>query len=138
IPAGDDPLFLASADLNGDRLPDIVSASDDDGRISVFLNETQSPGTFAAPLTLASQGVSQLAIADMNGDGLPDIVAADHAVSLFLQTTPGTFASAVGLYPGGANWVAVGDLNGDGIADIALTDAIGVKVLMHVGPAGQV
>jgi hypothetical protein len=138
IPAGDDPLYLATADLNGDRLPDVVSASDDDGRISVFLNETQSPGTFAAPLTLASQGVSQLAIADMNGDGLPDIVAADHAVSLFLQTTPGTFASAVGLYPGGANWVAVGDLNGDGIADIALTDAIGVKVLMHVGPAGQV
>src|SRR6185312_1932266 len=46
IPAGDDPLFLASADLNGDRLPDIVSASYDDARISVFLNEAQSPGTF--------------------------------------------------------------------------------------------
>jgi len=138
IPAGDDPLFLASADLNGDRLPDIVSASYDDARISVFLNEAQSPGTFAAPLTLASQGVSQLAVADMNGDGSPDIVAADYAVSLFLQTSPGTFGSAVGLYPGGANWVTVGDLNGDGIPDIALTDSVGVKLLLHVGPAGQI
>jgi hypothetical protein len=138
IPAGDDPLFLASADLNGDRLSDVVSASYDDARISVFLNGAQSPGSFAAPVTLASPGVSQLAIADMNGDGSPDIVAADYSVSLFLQTSPGTFASAVGLYPGGANWVAVGDLNGDGIADIALTDTVGVKLLTHVGTAGQI
>lgn len=137
-PAGDDPLFLATVDLNGDRLPDVASASYDDGRISVFLNQPQSPGTFAQPLELPSQGVSQLAMADMNGDGLPDIVAADYSVSLFLQTSPGAFASAVGLYPGGANWVALGDLNGDGIPDIALTDPVGVKVLMHVGPASQV
>lgn len=135
---GDDPLYLAAADLNGDRLPDVISASYDDQRISVFLNQAQSPGTFAAPLTLSSPGVSQLAVADMNGDGLPDIVAADFEVSLFQQTAPGTFASPVDLYPGGANWVAVGDLNGDGIPDIALTDATGVKVLMHVGTAGQI
>lgn len=138
VPAGDDPLYLASADFNGDRLPDVAAASYDDGRISVFLNQAQSPGTFAQPLALPSQGVSQLAVADMNGDGLPDIVAADYSVSLFLQTSPGAFAGAVGLYPGGANWVAVGDLNGDGIPDIALTDATGVKVLMHVGPASQI
>jgi hypothetical protein len=138
MPAGDDPLYLASADLNGDRLPDVVSASYDDGRISVFLNQAQSPGTFADPLTLSSPGVSQLALADMNGDGLPDIVSADYTVSLFLRTSSGTFESAAGLYPDGANWVALGDLNGDGIPDIALTDATGVKVLMHVGPAGQI
>jgi hypothetical protein len=138
IPAGNDPLYLAAADLNGDRLPDVASASFDDGRISVFLDQAQSPGTFADPLTLSSPGVSQLAIADANGDGLPDILAADYQVSLFLQTSPGVFASGVGLYPGGANWVALGDLNGDGIPDIALADATGVKVLLHIGAAGQI
>jgi hypothetical protein len=39
------------------------------------------------------------------------------------------------LYAGGANWVAVGDLNGDGMPDVALTDNVGVKVLMHTGAA---
>ena len=137
-PVGDDPLYLASADLNGDHLPDVVSASYVDGTLSVFFNKTGAPGSFAAPVTLMSPGASQVAIGDMNGDGLPDLVSADFNVSLFLQTSPGTFAMPVSLYSGGANWVAVGDLNGDGFPDIALTDAVGVKVLMHTGAAGSV
>jgi len=134
---GDDPLFLASADLNGDGLPDVVSASAEDGALAVFFNNKLAPGTFNAPLVLASPGASQVAIGDMNGDGLPDLISADFNVSLFLQTSPGTFASPISLYPGGANWVAVGDLNGDGSADVALTDAVGVKLLMHTGAAGS-
>ncbi|HTY93109.1 MAG TPA: VCBS repeat-containing protein [Steroidobacteraceae bacterium] len=134
-PAGDDPLYLASADLNGDGLPDVVSASYSDGTLSVFLNTPGTPGTFAAPVVLQSPGASQVAIGDMNGDGLPDLVSADFNVSLFVQTAPGVFASPVALYPGGANWVAVGDLNGDGAPDIAVVDAVGVKLLMHTGAA---
>jgi hypothetical protein len=135
---GNDPLYLAAADINGDHLPDVVSASADDGTLSVFLNSTQTPGTtFAAPIILNSPGASQVAIADMNGDGMPDLVSADFNVSLFLQTSPGVFASPISLYSGGANWVAVGDLNGDGMPDIALADAVGVKLLMHTGAAGS-
>ena len=133
---GNDPLYLASADLNGDALPDVVSASFSDGDLKVFLNSAGSPGTFAAPVILASPGASQVAIGDMNGDGLPDLVSADFNVSLFLQTSAGVFAAPIPLYAGGANWVAVGDLNHDGSADVALTDATGVKVLMHTGAAG--
>ncbi|MEP6885442.1 MAG: VCBS repeat-containing protein [Gammaproteobacteria bacterium] len=133
IADGDDPLFLASADLNGDNLPDVVSTSYSDGTLAVFFNNAQTPGTFSTPLILSSPGASQVAIGDLNGDGLPDLVSADFNVSLFIQTSPGAFASPISLYPGGANWVAVGDLNGDGSADVALTDAIGVKVLMHTG-----
>jgi hypothetical protein len=135
---GDDPLYLASADLTGNHLLDVVSASYDDGTLTVFFNNSQAPGTFGAPVTLLSPGASQVAIGDMNGDGLPDLVSADFNVSLFLQTAPGTFANPVSLYSGGANWVAVGDLNGDGIPDIALTDAVGVKLLMHSGAASSV
>jgi hypothetical protein len=132
---GDDPLYLATADLNGDALPDLVSASAADGTLSVFLNAAQSPGTFAAPIVLQSAGASQVAIADINGDGLPDLVSADYQVSLFLQTSPGVFAAPISLYSGGANWVAVGDLNGDGMPDIAVADEVGVKLLMHSGVA---
>jgi hypothetical protein len=132
---GDNPLYLATADLNGDGLKDLVSVSADDGALSVFLNDKLSPGTFNTPLVLASPGASQVAIADVNGDGLPDLISADFNVSLFLQTSPGTFAAPISLYPGGANWVAVGDLNDDAAPDIALTDNVGVKVLMHTGAA---
>ncbi|MGB6306637.1 MAG: VCBS repeat-containing protein [Steroidobacteraceae bacterium] len=133
---GSDPLYLATADLNGDKLSDVVSASYNDGALAVFLNSAQNPGIFAAPIVLSSPGASQVAIGDMNGDGLPDLVSADFNVSLFLQSSPGVFASPISLYPGGANWVAVGDLNGDGIPDVALTDNVGVKVLLHTGAAG--
>jgi hypothetical protein len=137
IPAGNDPLYLATADLNGDHLPDVVSASFSDRSLTVFFNTAQSPGTFSAPLVLYSPGASQVAIGDVNGDGLPDLVSADFNVSLFVQTSPGVFANPVALSPGGANWVAVGDLNGDGMPDVALTDATGVKVLMHTGAASS-
>ena len=133
---GDNALYIASADVNGDGLPDVVTASVEDGVLAVYFNNTLSPGSFNTPLVLPSAGASQVAILDMNGDNLPDLVAADYNVSLFLQTSPGTFADPITLYPGGANWVAVGDLNGDGIPDVALTDASGVKALMHTGAAG--
>lgn len=134
---GNDPLYLASAVLTGSNLPDVVSASADDGQLAVYLNNAQSPGTFASPVLLNSPGASQLAIADMNGDGLPDIVSADYGVSLFLQSSPGVFASPISLYSGGANWVALGDLNHDGSPDVALTDNVGVKILFHTGAASS-
>jgi FG-GAP-like repeat len=130
---GFNPLYVSSADLNGDGLVDVVTASYDDGALGVFFNDKTSPGTFNPASVLKSPGASQLAIADMNGDGLMDIVSADFNVSLFVQTSPGTFAAPIGLYAGGANWVALGDLNGDGAADVALTDSVGVKILMHTG-----
>jgi hypothetical protein len=129
------PLYLAAADLNGDGLMDLVSASFDDGALNLFFNNKTSPGAFNPAVTLNSPGASQVAIADMNGDGLPDLVSADFNVSLFVQTSAGTFAAPISLYSGGANWVALGDLNGDGATDIALTDRVGVKVLMRTGAA---
>jgi len=133
--AGFKPLYLAGADLNADGLLDLVSASFDDGVLNVFFNSKTNPGTFNPAVALDSPGASQLAIADMNGDGLPDLVSADFNVSLFVQTSAGTFAAPISLYGGGANWVALGDLNGDGAADVALTDNVGVQVLMHTGAA---
>lgn len=132
---GDDPLYAVTADLNGDSLPDVVTASVEDGALAVYFNNSLMPGTLNSPLVLAAPGASQVAIADMNGDGMPDLIAADFNVSLFLQTSPGTFANPISLYPGGANWVAVGDLNGDGMPDVVVTDGTGVHVLIHQGAA---
>jgi hypothetical protein len=132
---GDDPLYATTADLNGDSLPDVATASVEDGALTVYFNNSLTPGTLSAPLVLPAPGASQLAIADMNGDNMPDLIAADYNVSLFLQSSPGSFANPVSLYPGGANWVAVGDLNNDAMPDVVVTDATGVHVLMHTGAA---
>lgn len=132
---GDDPLYLASADLNGDGLADVATASVEDAALAVFFNNSLAPGALNTPLVLPAPGASQLAIGDMNGDGSPDLIAADYNVSLFLQSSPGTFANPISLYPGGANWVAVGDLNGDDAPDVVVTDGTGVKILMHTGAA---
>jgi hypothetical protein len=133
--AGDDPLYAVAADLNADDLPDVATASLEDGAIKVYFNNAKSPGSFSSPLTLPAPGASQLAVADVNGDGLPDIIAADYNVSLFVQTSAGAFAPPVSLYAGGANWVAVGDLNGDGAPDIVVSDDSGVHLLLHTGAA---
>ena len=132
---GNNPVYLAAADLNGDGLPDVVSANLQDGTLAVFYNDRQSPGTFSPPSILDSPGASQVAIADVNDDGIPDLISADFNVSVFVQTPSGTFASPIPLYAGGANWVAAGDLNHDGSPDVALTDLSGVKIAFHSGAA---
>src|SRR6204780_1968752 len=45
-PDGFNPLYLASADLNGDGLMDVVTASSADGALGVFFNNKTSPGSF--------------------------------------------------------------------------------------------
>ena len=131
--AGIEPLFLATADIDGDGLADVVSASADDGKLFVYLNQMATPGTFKAPLQLDSPGASQVVIADLNGDTKPDLVSADFGVSIFLQdpAKPGSFLAPASLSSGGASWVAVGDLNGDGLPDLVVTDASGVHVYIH-------
>ncbi len=133
VAAGIEPLYLASADLDGDGLPDIVSADFDAAALHVFLNSAAQPGQWAMPVALPAAGVSQVAIGDLDGDGKPDLVAADFAVDVFLQdpATPGHFLAPSGLNAGGANWVAIGDLNHDGLPDIVVTDASGVKFFQH-------
>ena len=135
VPDRDDPLYLAAADLNGDLFRMWSRPVPMTATLSVYLNSTQTAGDLCHTHCAQLPGSLPGALADMNGDGLPDLVSADFNVSLFLQTSPGVFANPVSLYPGGANWVAVGDLNGDGMPDIAVSDAVGVKLLMHTGAA---
>ncbi|MDB6016357.1 MAG: repeat protein [Pedosphaera sp.] len=60
------------ADVNGDRLPDLLVAEPESGQISIYLQKAD--GTLEAPRTFPTlTGVSDLAVADWNGDGKPNI-----------------------------------------------------------------
>src|SRR5581483_10958254 len=60
------------ADVNGDKLPDLLVAEPESGQISIFLQKPD--GTLDAPKTFPTlTGVSDLAVGDWDGDGKPRI-----------------------------------------------------------------
>ena len=60
------------ADINGDKLDDLLVAEPDSGQLTVYLQ--QPDGTLAAPKKFPTlTGVSDLAVADWDGDGRAEI-----------------------------------------------------------------
>jgi hypothetical protein len=81
------PFGLAVADVNGDGLPDVVTANSTGGTATVLLGK--GDGSFEAPQAYASgTGPFSVAVADFNGDGLPDVVTTNvqsNNVSILLN-----------------------------------------------------
>jgi hypothetical protein len=134
--AGNRPISVTSADVNGDGRPDLIVANELASTVSVLLNAT-APGattpSFAAPQAFAAGNLPfSVTAADVNGDGKPDLIVAnlnDNTVSVLLNTTaPGastpTFATqqafATGFRP---QSVAVADVNGDGKPDLIVANS---------------
>jgi hypothetical protein len=141
-----DPGGLASGDLNGDGIPDLVTTNYVShtvlpGTVSVLLGN--GDGTFQAPIQYGV-GLTPFSVAlrDFNGDGILDIVTANdgaiqsegHDVSVLLGNGDGTFQPAVsykaGIAPLG---VDTADVNGDGIPDIVAAGGNSVSVLLGNG-----
>ena len=135
LPAGENPMAVAVADLNGDGRPEIIAANYLSNSISVFVNTT--PKGSKTPVFAARKDVPTgerpywIAVADLNGDGKPDLIVVDYkstAVSVFLNATaPGDSSFSLGErvdLPAQARptSAAVADFNGDGKADIVVTN----------------
>jgi FG-GAP-like repeat len=140
-------------DLTGNGKPALVLADmSASGNVIVLLADPANPGTFQAPMKLATGlTTTSVAVADLNGDGAPDIVAAtfdsngnNGAVYVFLQDphNRGSFLPAV-VFPAGAQpqSVKIADVNGDGLPDIVVANfgpgsdgkgTAGVSVLLQV------
>jgi hypothetical protein len=60
------------ADINNDRLPDLLVAEPDSGQLSVYFQKPD--GSLASPRKFSTlTGVTDLAVADWDGDGRPEI-----------------------------------------------------------------
>jgi hypothetical protein len=135
---GIDPTLVALADVNGDGIPDIVTANADDNTVSVLLGN--GDGTFQNQQTFpVGPQPASVAVADVNGDGKLDIVTAnylDNTVSVLLGNGDGTFQKPK-TFPvdGRPVSVVVADVNGDGKPDIitANFDSGTVSVLLGNG-----
>jgi len=125
---------LAVADLNGDSLPDVVSAGTGSGSNGVISLLFQGGGGVLGPeATYTSVPFlvdGELHVADMNHDGSNDIVLQSGVLQLAVikQVSPGTFSSTPDFYTVQTSYwpwfrsFALADLNGDGWVDVAVAD----------------
>ena len=139
---GNNPVALAASDFNGDGLPDVAVANENDNSISIMLNQgganfaaaTNSPVTLAksetGPISIAAGTLGNTATNSTTGlaSVTEDLVitnSTSNNVTVLLGNGDGTFQEAVGSpYAVGKRPSAVllADFNGDGNLDFAVTN----------------
>ena len=116
---------MAVGDLNGDGIPDIVTANRIDDTVSVFLGN--GDGTFQPPRTYAvGPRVWHVTLADVTNDGRLDILTVNkgaNTISILLNNGDGTFQPQI-VIPTGTrpSDVTVADVTGDGIPDLIFSN----------------
>lgn len=96
---------VAFADLDGDRIRDLVSVSEEARTADVLTDDTivteffkgRKNGTFAAPVALSDVGGSQPVIADVDGDGDRDIASSRYFDNV-RDSTGGAFPTPTFLW----------------------------------------
>lgn len=124
LAAGAGPLDIATGDLNGDGIADLVSADTGTNSVTLFIGAGDGSFTLAG-VGVVGAGPRSLALIDLNGDTRTDILTANREsndVSLLLSNAAG-FDPPVSL-PVGTNPRAVvaADLNNDGMLDLLVSN----------------
>lgn len=145
---------VAIGDLNADGRMDLAFADDFNGKVSVLLNTSPTPGgalSFASRVEFDVQALpTAIAIGDLNSDGKPDLaVSSVFAVTavVLLNTTPAlsatpTFAARQDFSEPNAivtRMIVLEDFNGDGRVDFAaMHDSTGrLSVFNNTTAAGS-
>jgi hypothetical protein len=125
-----------AADVNGDGIPDLITANAGSNSVSVLLGDGN--GSFQAAHNCATGVAPQdVAVADVNGDGIPDLVVANrlsNSVSVLLGNGNGTFQKAKNFAIGPTPvCVVVADVNNDGHPDLITANVLGDTLSVLLG-----
>jgi hypothetical protein len=120
-PVGTFADLAALADVNGDGLPDLISANDGDNSLTVYTNVGGGMFRYSATLGVGS-GPFCVAAADVNGDNKVDLISSDfNSQTLTVLTNDGSggFAFSATLNVGTPPvYVIAADVNFDGSMDL--------------------
>jgi uncharacterized repeat protein (TIGR01451 family) len=118
------PHGIVALDVDGDADLDIVVASENGERLTLYVNN--GSGVFGQGIDFAhddSDAKYGLGAGDMNGDGIIDLVAGTsffNKILVFTGNGDGTFTETENIASGGASWkLTLGDVNNDGKLDVA-------------------
>jgi FG-GAP-like repeat len=132
------PWFVAVADIDKDKFPDLVSTHSERSELTVLIGSNTGDFTEvrSSPFDLGNSAW-HVAIADVNRDGNPDVLAAaNNGVRLMLGDGKGQFSPAPGspFLTGKGTWhLAIVDVNGDGLADVVTSNLESKNVSVLLG-----
>ncbi len=119
--AGNRPISVETADLNGDNNIDIAISNFRGDSVSVLLGNGDGTYQDAVEYPVGDAPYSVLS-GDINHDDHPDLVTANASsddVSILINKGNGAYEDAVNYAVGGGPWFAdIGDLNSDGHPDL--------------------
>jgi hypothetical protein len=152
IATGLTPHGVVTADINGDGLPEILTANFGDGTFSLLQNQSIAgiinSTSFTNHVDLATgNGAESIAVGDVDQNGTPDVVVANtksNTVSVFSnlsQNFTPIFAGKVDLAAdAGPTSVALADLDGDSRPDIVTANSTAntLSVFRNIMPLGGV
>lgn len=147
---GSEPWSVSIGDLDGDGKADLAVGNIGSSTVSVFLNNSTSPGTISyadkknftiapTPSTAENSLPTSIAIGDLDGDGKLDLAVANEAavISVLRNISSGVgnidFASKVDLGTTGyAASVSIFDIDKDGKPDLAAATSSGLSIFHNV------